>query len=178
MQILLLLLGALIVVLLGLFIYSMYLPSAVKIERVRELAAAPAVVFAELDHLPDWPHWAPWVRKDPKISLRYGDIASGVGATFSWNSRKAVIGKGRLLITASRPPEYLAADMYTFQQGLSKLTFRLELAGSGTRVTWTMVVYVGKNPISKLMGRRLERWVGPDLEEGLHRLDIAAGQRL
>ena len=170
MQVLYVILGALAVLILGLFVFSLYLPSRLKIERSLQMNARPEVIFREVDTLRNWERWSPWHGLDPEMKITYGEKESGAGAGYSWESKKRNVGKGSLIITESRPYDYISTNINFMEQGGSKGYFRFEPAGEGTRVTWGMEMTVGQHPARKLMGLMMDKWVGRDFERGLHRL--------
>lgn len=174
MQVLYIILGALAILVLGLFVYSLYLPSRLKIERSLLIAARPEVVFREVDTLHNWERWSPWHQLDPSMKLVYGEKESGAGASYSWESKKRNVGRGSLMITESRPYEYLSININFTDHGTSKGHFRFEPVGDHTRVIWAMEMTVGQNPARKMIGLMMDKWVGRDFERGLKQLAVAA----
>ena len=177
MQVLFIILGALVVIVLGLFVFSLFLSSRIKIERTLIMKARPEVVFQEVDNLHNWERWSPWHRLDPHLKIVYGEKERGAGASYSWESRKRKVGSGSITITESRPYEYIAININFQERSSARGYFRFEPAGEGsesTRVTWGMEMDMGNNPANKLMGIMLDKWVGRDYEKGLQQLATAA----
>lgn len=169
-QALFIMLGALAVLVLGFFIFSLYLPSRVRVERSLVTEAPASAIFPFVNVLRKWPEWSPWHAYDPAMDLQYTQKDAGAGAGYSWRSRHRNVGKGSLTITESRPNEYLATEMNFMQQGTAKSWFRFEPVAEGTLVTWGMEADMGQNPLRKLMGRMMDKWVGGDFEKGLRNL--------
>jgi len=170
MQIFLLIIGALAVLILGIVTYSMFLSANVKVERTLLIAAPAAAVFDRVNILRNWELWSPWLRLDPAMKIVYGEKESGVGAGFSWESRHRHVGKGSMSIVESRPVEYIATNNNFMHQGVAKGYFRFEPVDGGTQVTWGMQANMGQNPIKKLLGLVMDKWVGSDFEKGLANL--------
>ena len=162
--------GALIVIVLGLFIFSFYLPSLVKVERSQFIKAPADRIFDQVNALRNWPLWSPWHGYDPQMKLTYHVKDTGAGAGYSWESRHRKVGKGSLIITESRLNEYIATEMNFMQQGTARAMFRFDAVADGTKVTWGMEADMGQNPVRKLMGKMMDKWVGGDFEKGLHNL--------
>ena len=171
MQALLVLLGALLMIILGAFIVSLFLPATVKVVRIRVIPATPAVIFAQINNVHNWENWSPWHALDPHMKLHYTDNDTGEGAAYSWESENRQIGKGAMKITLSKPNEQIATEMNFMEQRLSKSTFKLEQVDTGTSVTWTLTAELGQHPVKKLMGLLMDKWVGKDFERGLANLE-------
>lgn len=169
-QALYIIMGALIVLVLGLFIFSFYLPSLVKVERSLLIKAPAEKIFPQVNALRNWPLWSPWHGYDPQMKMVYNAKDTGAGAGYSWESRHRNVGRGSLIIVESRMNEYIASEMNFMQQGMAKACFRFDAAAEGTRVTWCMEADMGQNPLRKLMGKMMDKWVGGDFEKGLHNL--------
>jgi len=174
MQVLYIILGALAMLILGLFVFSLYLPSRLKIERALLMVARPEVIFREVDTIRNWERWSPWYQLDPEMKIVYGEKESGAGASYSWESKKRNVGRGSLIITESRPYEYIGLHINFMEQGPSKGYFRFEPAGDNTRVTWGMEVTIGQHPARKFMGLMMDKWIGRDFERGLQKLEEAS----
>jgi len=167
---LLTIIGALMVLVLGLIIFSFYLPSLVKVQRAEFMHAPAERIFEQVNALRNWPLWSPWHGYDPQMKLAYHVKDTGAGAGYSWESTHRKVGKGSLIITESRLNEYIATEMNFMQQGTAKAWFRFEPAANGTKVTWGMEADMGQNPLRKLMGKMMDKWVGGDFEKGLQNL--------
>ncbi|WP_291912018.1 SRPBCC family protein [Chitinophaga sp. CB10] len=170
MQAFFIILGALIVLVLALFVISMILPSTVKVERTLQIPASAAVLFPYVNTLKNWELWSPWQQMDPQLKITYGEKASGAGAGYSWDSRNRNIGKGSVVITVSRQDQYIATETDFMAMGVAKGYFRFEPVPGGTVVTWGMVADMGQHPVRKLMGLMMDKWVGKDFEKGLQNL--------
>lgn len=159
---------------LGLIVYALFLPSRVKVERSLQIAAPAERIFVLVNGLRNWPQWSPWHDRDPQMELVYRDIDTGAGAGYSWNSRHRQVGKGSLAIVESRTNEYIANEMNFMDQGMAKAYFRFEPVTGGTLVTWSMESDMGQNPFRRLIGKMMDKWVGGDFEKGLHKLKSLA----
>lgn len=163
-------LGALAVLVLGLFIISLFLPSRVHVERSLLIRAPAARIFMLVNALRNWPQWSPWHSKDPQMKVEFSEKDTGKGAWYRWRSRRRKVGKGSLVIIESRTNEYIANEMNLMQQRVSRGYFRFEPAVDGTRVTWCIDAEMGQNPVRRFMGKMTDKWVGSDFEKGLHNL--------
>ncbi|WP_157306608.1 SRPBCC family protein [Chitinophaga tropicalis] len=171
MQALYILLGAMAVLIPGLFIVSMFLPATVKVRRTRVIPASPSRLFEQVNVLRNWERWSPWHQVDPTMQLKYNETSSGAGARYTWQSKHRQVGKGSMTITESRPDEFIATDMQFMEQGAAKASFRFEPVNNGTLVTWEVAMNMGQRPVRKLMGLMMDKWVGKDFERGLENLE-------
>ncbi|WP_295129025.1 SRPBCC family protein [uncultured Chitinophaga sp.] len=172
MQALFLTIGAIAVVVLVFFIVSLFLPPKVRVARSLFMKAPAEKIFHEINSLRNWRHWSPWHKQDqdPGMKNVYGATEEGPGATYRWESHRRKTGRGKLIITASKPFRFIAADIYFMGRGLMKGYYRLDPADGGTRVTWSFEAYTGNHPLRKLMGLMMDKWMGRDFEKGLNNL--------
>ena len=56
-----------------------FLSKDFRVERSIEIAAAPEVVFDEINSLKKWNAWSPWLARDPSIQNTYDGPDPGVG---------------------------------------------------------------------------------------------------
>ncbi|SFD62095.1 Polyketide cyclase / dehydrase and lipid transport [Chitinophaga sp. CF118] len=178
MQALYIILGAMAVLIPGLFVISMFLPSTVKVVRTRVVPASVTAVFQQVNILKNWEGWSPWHQLDPGMQLTYSDVESGVGAHFRWKSKHPQVRKGMLSITEIRLYEYIGLDMQFMEQRKVKGYFRFEPARNGTLVTWGLFAEMGQHPGRRLMGMMMDKWVGKDFERGLENLKRACTRNL
>ncbi|MCW3464096.1 SRPBCC family protein [Chitinophaga nivalis] len=170
MQAFFIILGALIVLVLGLFIFSLFLSPVVKVERSLVIPAPATTIFPLINVVHNWEQWSPWQALDPAVKITYGEKESGAGAGYSWESNHRNLGKGNLSITESRPDQYIATTTDFMQMGVAKGYFRLDTVAGGTLVTWGMTCDMGQHPLRKVMGLMMDKWVGDDFEKGLGNL--------
>ena len=170
MQALFIILGAFIVLVLGLFIFSLVLSPVVKVERSLVIPAEAAVIFPLVNVVRNWELWSPWKAQDPSVKITYGEKESGAGAGYSWESRNRNVGRGHMSVTESKPDQYIATSTDFTGMGTAKGYFRFEPVAGGTRVTWGMVCDMGQQPLRKVMGLMMDKWVGSDFEKGLEAL--------
>jgi len=170
-------LGFVGIVLLIFFGVAFVLPSKFQVERSRELQAPPLVVYETLVDLKRWSSWDPWYDEDPQMSLSYGDVSRGEGASFSWSSE--TMGSGTLELVHTDPARSIDCQIYFNGQTARPTRSRFELEpldGGGTRVIWSFSGQLGY-PVERYVGLLLDRMVGASLDRGLEKLDAvtAAG---
>lgn len=170
MQALYIILGAMAVLISGLFVISLFLPATVKVVRAKVVPATITAVFQQVCILRNWEGWSPWHQLDPAMQISYKGLDSGVGACLSWKSKQRHVGRGSLTITECRLYEYIGLDIQFMKRRFAKGYFRFEPAKSGTLVTWALRAELGQHPGRKLMGLMMDKWVGKDFERGLENL--------
>jgi len=144
-------------------------PDRYHVERAVDVGAPAAAVFAEIDDLRAWNTWSPWEKRDPAMKKTFSATTAGVGARYTWEGNKEV-GKGRMIITESRPGERVAQKLEFIEPFTSTadIAFALKAAGpSSTHVTWSMDGrnnFIGK-AFSLLMD--VDKMIGKDFETGL-----------
>lgn len=142
-------------------------PSDFRVARTATISVPAAVVFAEVNNLPKWQAWSPFVKLDPDMKVTYSGPESGVGAISSWDGPKA--GAGSMTIVESRPDELIKfrLDFTKPFPGTSPAEFVFVSKGDATEVTWEMT---GKNNfICKAMGLIMspDKMLGGEFEKGL-----------
>jgi len=160
-----LLVGALLVVAIG---AAYLLPRHVRVERTTVIAAPRATVFTVLNSFKHFNKWSPWFELDPEAKYTYEGPGAGVGAKLLWAGNPKTLGSGSQVITASKPYERIEADV-DFGQGGSpaKQVYALAADGAGTKLSWSIDVDLGMNPIARYFGLGFDGMIGRDFDKGL-----------
>ena len=144
------------------------LPRNVRVERSATIAAPRATLFTLLNSYKQFNRWSPWFELDPEAKYTYEGPGAGVGAKLSWVGDPNKLGSGSQTITASEPYEKVAGDVDFGQGGgPAKQLYTLTAEGSGTKVSWSMDVDLGMNPIARYLGLGFDGMIGRDFDKGL-----------
>lgn len=151
-------------------------PGTFRWQRSTTIAAPPQAIHPLIADFRRWADWSPYEKLDAEMKKTYGGAASGVGATYAWEGKKA--GSGRMEIRESTPSRILIQlDFSRPFEAHNTAEFTLEPRGGSTHVTWAMY---GPSPfVSKVMGvvMNLEKMMGKDFETGLASLKAIAEGR-
>jgi hypothetical protein len=147
-------------------------PADFRVSRTATIAAAPEVVFAQVNDFHNWQKWSPWAKLDPAAKNSFEGPESGNGAIFRWEGNSEV-GKGSTTITESVPNERVRMKLEFIEPfaGTSDVEFTLKPAGEETELTWNMA---SKNDfLGKVMGLFMdcEKMCGDQFEQGLANLN-------
>jgi effector-binding domain-containing protein len=160
-----LLVGALLVVAIG---AAYLLPRHVRVERSAVIAAPTATVFTVLNSFKHFNRWSPWFEVDPEAKYTYEGPGAGVGARLSWAGNPNTLGSGSQVIIASQPYEKIEADVDFGQGGTpARQAYTLATEGSGTRVSWSMAVDLGMNPVARYFALGFDDMIASDFDRGL-----------
>lgn len=160
-----LLVGALLVVALA---AAYLLPRHVRVERTTVIAAPRATVFTVLNSFKHFNKWSPWFELDPAAKYTYEGPGAGVGAKLSWAGNPETLGSGNQVITASQPFDKIDADVDFGQGGApAKQTYALAAEGAGTKVSWSMAVDLGMNPVARYFALGFDDMIASDFDKGL-----------
>lgn len=154
-----------------LIVVSFFISPKVHIERSMVMKAPREAVYNQLVDVKALNTWSPWVKMDPKTELTYGDITSGVGASYSWKSE--MMGNGTLTITGIDADS--VANNLAFEDGESSAYYKLEDSPEGLKVTWGFDGDMSKPfVLGKYLGLMMDGMMGGTFESGLHSLDSVA----
>lgn len=167
--------GILLVLIAGFAGYVALQPDVLHIERQTTIAAAPAVVFDNVNSLKKWDAWSPWAKLDPNAKMSFEGPAEGNNAVFAWSGNDQ-IGEGKMTIVDSRPAELVdvRVDFIKPFENTSSSKFEFKPEANQTLVTWSMG---GKqNFLEKAMcivfnGKKM---LGDEMDKGLANLKAVA----
>lgn len=151
----------------GILILAATRPDTFRVQRTATIQAPPERIYPLISDLRQFNAWNPYEKKDPNIVGAYSGPASGPGAAYAFTGNKDV-GKGAIRIT-SATPEVVRMDLVMLEpfEADNRVEFRIEPAGSATKVTWALE---GKAPFfAKVIHLFLDMdsMVGKDFESGL-----------
>lgn len=150
-------------------------PDSYTVSRSVEMAAPPAMVFAQVNDFHKWGAWSPWAKLDPNQKTTFGGAESGTGATYAWEGNDDV-GAGRMTIEDSSPDAKVKIKLEFLKPFPSNAdtSFTFEAAGAGTKATWTMEGH--NNFMSKAFGLfvSMDSMIGKDFEKGLAQMKTVA----
>jgi len=154
----------------GLLGLALTKPDTYQVQREIEIAAAPAIIFENLQSFRQWAQWSPWERPAPDVKKTYAGPPSGTGASYAWEGKD--IGSGKLIITDSTAPQKLAIRLELVKpaQETNHMTFELTPLPAATRVRWSMT---GPTRFAaKLLSvfTNTDALIGRDLDAGLAQL--------
>ena len=151
----------------GVLILAATRPDQFRVQRTAIVQAPADKIYPLISDLRQFNTWNPYEKKDPNIVGAYSGPASGAGAAYAFTGNKDV-GKGAIKIT-SATPEVVRMDLVMLEpfEADNRVEFRIEPAGSATKVTWALE---GKTPyFAKVVHLFLDMdsMVGKDFESGL-----------
>jgi len=159
---------SLVVLLVVAAVVGWLLPRHVRVQRSVVINRPASMIFATVDSFQLFPKWSPWQDLDPNMHQSAAGPRDGVGAKLVWSGNDKV-GSGTQLITDSTPDRAVASDL-DFGNGVAKSLLTLTPEGRATRVTWTLDVDMGANPVGHYIGLTMDRMIGPDFARGLGNL--------
>jgi len=148
-------------------------PATSHIERSAVVNGTPAVAFARLNSMKNFPLWSPWEKYDANMSKTFSGPDEGVGSSYYWSGNDD-IGEGKMTITESRPGEGIVEDLEFIRPFASKSVVTMDIkpaSDTTSTVTWKMD---GENNfMAKAAGlfMDMDKMVGADFERGLKNLD-------
>jgi effector-binding domain-containing protein len=162
-------LAGLVAVLVVLAVVGLILPRHVEVKRSVTIDRPASLVYAAVNSFVLFPKWSPWQDLDPNMSQTTEGPRDGVGAKLLWKGNDKV-GSGTQLITASTADRSVASDLDFGDMGAAKSLMTLTPDGKATRVTWTVDVDMGANPIGHYIGLTMDGMLGKDFASGLNKL--------
>ena len=144
------------------------LPRHANVRVETEIDAHAATVFALVNDFQRVALWSPILEPDPNARVVYSGPARGVGATMTWDG--AIVGAGAMVITESRPYEFVRHTMNAGEAGAAESWFELRGGNGRTEVTWGFTTDYGFNVIARYFGLAFAGVVERDYRAGLERL--------
>lgn len=151
-------------------IAGLLLPARLQVARSVDIAAAPERVYGYVAGFGRYNDWSPWAGLDPDAQFTLSGPAEGPGARMAWSSKLPQVGSGSQEVVAADPPREVTVRLVFEGQGEARSTLRLGPAGPGTRVTWSLDMGLGMNPLRRWIGFFVDDSVGADYRRGLERL--------
>jgi effector-binding domain-containing protein len=159
----------LIAVVVVLAVIGLILPRHVQVKRTVAIDRPASLVYATVNSFVLFPKWSPWQDLDPNMIQTMEGPRDGVGAKLVWKGNDKV-GSGTQVITASTADRSVASDLDFGDMGAAKSLMTLTPDGNATRVTWTVDVDMGANPIGHYIGLTMDGMLGKDFALGLSKL--------
>lgn len=150
-------------------VVGLSLPRKFRVERSIAIAAPPEAIYPVVAKLHEWPTWTAWTQERfPDMKMEFSGPESGVGAKQSWQGKSS--GSGKIEITKAEPAEGIDyAFAFEDKPSVGGIKFSPGSDGS-TLVRWHSEGDLGYNPISRYFGLLMDRFMGPDFEQGLSNL--------
>lgn len=112
-------------------------PKDLNVERNIDVNNNAGEVFELVNTLTNWEKWSPWGEKDPSMKVKYNNIPSGVGSSYSWVGDKS--GSGKLEILESESGKHIKTKLLF--EGFDAPSFgswNFVPQGKGTKLSWGM----------------------------------------
>jgi effector-binding domain-containing protein/uncharacterized protein YndB with AHSA1/START domain len=132
------------------FISTLFMPENKVISRSIEIEAPVETVFNQTNDLKNWKAWSPWHKMDTLQVVKYSENTVGEGAWQTWKSEKRSVGEGKMTILESVANEKIRMGLSFKDWDSSESVYLFETVGEKTKMTITMAMESGNNPIKKL----------------------------
>jgi hypothetical protein len=152
---------------------AQFLPGTWQVRRSLLIQAPPAVLYPYLVDIRNWPQWNAFDAMDPAILHTYAGAASGVGSETTWISKK--VGNGTARITAADPANGIGYEIQ-FEGTGDKAQGSISFAprGTATQVNYVFGGQYGHEPLHRILGLFVDRFLGPAFEQSLAKLKTLA----
>lgn len=148
------------------FIFSLFLPSELKINHTEYIYSSQQSVFEQLNTIRNWGNWNVWSSR----VVGYSDVGSGPGAFFTWNLKEVGSVKGKLEIITSQPNESITFKIQTDAIDSVDADVYFKAVGYGTEVHWSSSMKLEGTGV-RLIGFFLKRWLIRDIKISLRNIN-------
>ena len=136
-------------------ISTFFMSDNFRVYQTQMIKAPPEAIYNQLVTVKNWENWSYWKTLDGKMVTTYNDIASGVGASYSWKSEKKSVGSGSLTIVRVEPNQYVQCNLSFDGHPDAMAEYILKPAPGGTELTSAM-----NSPTKSIFDKLMSRLVG------------------
>lgn len=169
MQIFIILLAIGGVVILGGFIYLLFLPGRFEVRISRVMKVPVDKVYERVVTLNSWQDWSPWLMHEPDTKVKYSGKPGEVGSSMSWDGK--YVGAGILTHTKIQKNESIESriDFVRPFRTSNKVGWKFVANRNETEVSWFMS---GTMPFFfRFMTKKIELMIKFDYRIGLLKLN-------
>lgn len=142
-------------------------PKHTYMERSVAINADPDILWNQMNDLKSFVNnWSPWTEKDPNMKQEFSEDSQGVGAAYSWSGHRRKVGSGKMEILESDDRKRVKCNMMLKGQDDAYASWHMSDNGDDVEVKWDFKKNHGANPISRIFGRMMGKFFGPDYEYG------------
>jgi carbon monoxide dehydrogenase subunit G len=156
-------------ILLILAIIGLSKPSVVEMRESIKINSTPEALFPFLSDFEKFVVWSPWSANDPQMKMTFSGQKGEIEHRYEWKGN-AQVGEGWMQIVKINPYEHIDIDLKFGRSNTSKTGFTLKQLGEETLVTWFLSTDLGQNPLSRLMGPKMKKYILRDFNKGLNNL--------
>ena len=161
----------LLILVIGLAIYTAVQPNNYEVTRTRTINAPAALIYDNVIEFRTWESWSSWIEKKPDTKITYPEQTKGIDGSYSWEDDD---GLGNMKTIAATPNTSIEQSMQFQDYEPSKVSWSFEPTDDGqTKVTWSMKgdkVPFGFKAFAVFSGG-FDNMIGPDFERGLEKMD-------
>jgi hypothetical protein len=146
----------------------------VKMEKSIEITTTAEKAFEQMIDTKNFVYnWSPWTEMDPNAEQRFSGPDRSVGSIYTWKGDKKKVGSGSMEIISFETNKNVISRLKFDGRGESDVAFYIQDIGNGSvKVTWDFKADNKFNPIARIFGRFMDKFLGPDYERGLKKLKV------
>ncbi len=168
LSVILIVLGVLVVLVL---IIGFTSPRIARMNRTVTINASKENIFGQMNNLKNFvDNWSPWTEKDLSAKHEYNSTSEGVGAAYTWKGEPKKVGEGSMEIIECEENSRVKTLLKFKGRGDAYATWYLSGSDGNVEVKWDFEADNGNNPIGRIFGRMMDKFLGPDYENGLNKL--------
>lgn len=111
-------------------------PKNMNAETIKTVKLSPEQAYSYFSDFKTWPKWSIWISEDPEIKLTFQEPSAGLGASYSWISKKS--GNGRMRIVNVKPNESIDYELNFEGMGITQSMVSLKPVTEGTEIRWRL----------------------------------------
>lgn len=152
-------------------LFTLFIPSEVRISRVAEIYAPKEKVYKTLADVNEWKKWMPWSAADSLFTIRVDSTAGNINSSYAWFVKNDISKNGKITIKELHADEVITENELTgYKTSPGSFKLYTDPKAKFVLVEWRIKVRLQWYPWAKLKGILLDKIYGPVLEDGLERL--------
>lgn len=151
-------------------LFSFFMATSQKVERIITINASAAVIFEEVVKLENFNKWSVWNREDSLVQHTFTGVDGTVGAATSWKGHPEISGEGKMEITIIEKDKKVSHTINFIKPRKNKAVSVLllnETDRSVTTVTWQFTMDTPRPWNIFNLFYSMDKEMGKDFEDGL-----------
>jgi len=153
-----------------LLIAAFFMPAQVNVERSLAMQGPASRIHDYLVDPERFADWSPWAQRDPAMEIRSVGSDRGEGMVMEWQSDREPDGRYEVITT--EPGAFVIHHLQVGERMTGEGRFEIEPEQGRQRVTWSVVLEAGANPLDRYMIHLREDTLGESLFSGLTHLKV------